>query len=287
MLYKIITDSACDLPQELFEKYNIEVIPINIYCGEEEYRDKIDITPEVIHKRMKEGDFFKTAQIPPNVFEERFREYAKKNEPCLYIAFSSGISSTYESSVVALRQIKEEYPECDIEVYDSKVTCGGLGLMVLKACEMLEDGCSKEELYEMLDFYKEHIESVFTVDDINYLCKGGRVSKASAFVGDLLNIKPILDMKEGSLRTLEKVRGTKKAHARMIQIIKERTDELPDQIISIGHSDDYETFEKFKDSLQKKVGFKEALSGMLGATVSAHTGPGILAIFFLNKKFDK
>ncbi len=286
MPYKIITDSACDLPKDLIKKHNIDVVPIYLYCEEEEYLDKIDIAPLEVHQRLKNGDLFRTAQIPPQIFKQKFEEYAKKNEPCIYLSFSSGLSSTYQSSVIAKDEIKEEYPDFDIEVYDTKSTCGMLGLMVLKAAEIIEAGKSKEELYRMLDHYKNHGEHIFTVDDIEYLYKGGRVSRTSAFIGGLLHIKPILDFEDGKIRALDKVRGTKKLANKIMDYIDQRQDDIKNQIVSIGHSDNYEFMETIKNRLIEEYGCKQIITEYVGSVVSAHSGPGTLAIFFLNKRFE-
>lgn len=286
MQYKIITDSACDLPKEYLDKHNIDVIPINLYCGDAEYKDKIDITSVEIHKRMKSGDLFKTAQIPPHIFKEKFEEYAKKNEPCIYIGFSSGLSSTYQSSVVAKNEINEEYPDFDIEVFDTKSTCGMLGIIVLKAAEMLEENKSKEDIFKMLEHYREHGEHIFTVDDIEYLYKGGRVSRTSAFVGGLLNIKPILGFEDGKIKALDKVRGSKKLVNKVIEYIDKRQDNLKNQVISIGYSDNYEFMEIIKNKIVEKYGCDKIITEYIGSVVTAHSGPGTLAIFFLNKEYE-
>lgn len=285
MSYKIITDSACDLPKELVDKYEIDILPIYVFCGDKEYKDKVDIMPEEMFKRMNDGDYFKTAQIPPHVFKNKFTEYAEKNESCIYISFSSGLSNTYQSALIAKSEIIEKFPDFDIEVFDSKLTSGMLGLMVLKAGEMVKNGQSKEAIFRMLEHYKKHGEHIFTVDNIEYLYKGGRVSRTSAFVGGLLNIKPVFDIKDGVIRPINKVRGSKKLISKMFHYIDERQDDIKNQTIGIGHSDNLEAVEIVKNKLVEKYGCQEIVIDYFGAAVSAHTGPGILAVFFLNKKF--
>lgn len=209
-MYKIITDSACDLNSGLIRKYNIEIIPIYIYNEDKEFRDKVSILPENMYDMMDEGAFFKTAQIPPKVFEDCFRKVLSQGNQCLYIGFSSGISSTFNSALAARETVLKDYPEEEITVFDSKLTCGMLGLAVLEAAKMLDAGKSIEEIIDMLEHYRKHGEHIFTVNDIEYLYKGGRVSRTSAIIGGMLNIKPILEVKDGKLQILEKTRGRKK-----------------------------------------------------------------------------
>lgn len=287
MIYKILTDSACDLPEEIVKQHNIEVIPIYIFNDEQEYLDKVDISPEKIFNIMRdENVMFRTSQITPADFERVFERYAKNNEPCIYIGFSSGISSTYHSACLAKTIINEKYPDFDIEVYDSKSTCGALGLMVAKAAEMIEAGCNKEELFNMLDHYRDHLEVLFTVDNIDYLYRGGRVSKTAAVVGGLLNIKPILRFNDGKIVVCDKVRGSKKVNSRLLEIIKENADDLKDQRIAFGHSEDLERYEIVKNMVKDELGYAEEYTTYIGSAVSAHTGPGIIAIFYLNKKYN-
>ncbi len=279
----IITDSACDLNQAIIEKYNITMIPINVYSGEQEYKDKETIMPQELYQRMVEGEFFKTAQIAPAVFEKHFETYAQKGQPCIYIGFSSGISSTFDSAVLAQKMVKEKYPEAVVEVYDSLLTCGMLGMAVQEAAQMAHRGADMKEIVEQLDYFKQKGQHVFTVDNIEYLFKGGRVSRTSAFVGDLLNIKPILDMHEGKLRTLEKIRGRKKAITKLVTHIKERGGDFSEKVIHVGHSNDQESLDFLLKKINEELQPKEIVTEYLGSAVGAHTGPGILSVFFLGK----
>lgn len=211
MSVQILSDSACDLPEEILDEYDIDILPIIVIKDDTEYLDKVTIDPKELYDNMRAGQVYKTAQIPPKMFEEKFEEYAAKGEDVIYIAFSSGLSSTYQTSVLVRDSLKEKYPNINIDIVDSKSASVGFGLLVHKAAQMAKEGKSKEEILKMLDFYIEHIEHIFTVDNIEYLFRGGRVTRTQAFVGGLLNIKPILDMPEdGTLRPIEKVRGRKK-----------------------------------------------------------------------------
>lgn len=280
---RIITDSACDLSPEIIKRFGIDVLPILVYLGDEEYRDGETLKPEELYNNMREGKVYTTAQIPPQMFKEKFEEYAKNGEACIYIAFSSGLSGTYQSSLMAKNEVLEDYPDFDITIIDTKCASGGFGLVVLKAAQMAMEGLPKEEIVKTAEFYSEHMEHIFTVDDLEYLYRGGRVSKTSAFVGTLLNIKPILHVEDGKLVPIEKIRGRNKVLKRMMEIIEERGVDLSRQTIGITHGDDLEVAIKAKEMIKERFKCTDFVIGTIGCAVGAHSGPGTLSLFFLNK----
>ncbi|WP_069649845.1 DegV family protein [Caloranaerobacter ferrireducens] len=284
MTVRIITDSACDLPKNIIDEYNIRVIPILVYLENIEYLDGETLNPVDLYNNMRNGKVYKTAQIPPATFKEVFLEYANKNESVIYVAFSSGLSGTYQSALMAKNEVLEEYPDFDLEVIDTKCASVGFGLVVYKAAQMAKEGKSKEEIINAINFYSQHMEHVFTVDDLEYLYRGGRVSRTAAFVGSLLNIKPILDVEDGKLVPIEKVRGRKKVLKRMIEIMEERGVDLSNQVIGINHGDDLEGAKKLEDMIRERFGCKEFIVNIVGCAIGAHSGPGTLSVFFLNEK---
>ena len=290
MSVKILSDSACDLPREIIDEYNIDILPIIVIKDDTEYLDGVTIDPKDLYDNMRAGQVYKTAQIPPKMFEEKFEEYAKNGEDVIYIAFSSGLSSTYQTSVLTRDSLKDKYPNMNIDIVDSKSASVGFGLLVHKAAQMAKEGKSKEEILKMLDFYIRHIEHIFTVDNIEYLFRGGRVTRTQAFVGGLLNIKPILDIPEdGTLQPREKVRGRKKVLARMIEIMEERAGyaDLKNQVIGINHGDDIEGAMKLKGMIEEKFGCTNFIINVIGCAIGAHSGPGTLSVFFLNEKYKE
>lgn len=290
MTVKILSDSACDLPDEIIKELDIEILPIIVMKGDEEYLDKVTIDPKKMYDDMRKGVVYKTAQIPPKVFEEKFEEIAKKGESTIYIAFSSGLSGTYETSVLVRDSLKEKYLDMDIDIVDSRSASVGFGLLVQKAGKMAKEGKSKEEILDMLDFYVKHIEHIFTVDNLEYLLRGGRVSRAEAFLGGLLDIKPILDIPEdGTLRPIEKIRGRKKLLKRMIGIMEERggNADLKNQTIGINHGDDLEGALQLKEMIEERFGCTDFLINIIGCAIGAHSGPGTLSVFFLNEKYEE
>ncbi|GKX28039.1 hypothetical protein SH1V18_05190 [Vallitalea longa] len=286
MNVKIITDSACDLPDDIISKFDIDVFPLMVYMNDKEYRDNVDVKPAELFKYMRAGGVAKTAQATYESIHSMFKKYATSNEPCIYIAFSSELSGTFQTAKIVEQDIKEEYPDFDLTVIDSKAASLGFGLIVYLTALQAKKGVQKEELIEKVYYYKEHMEHIFTVDDLEYLYRGGRVSKTAAVLGTVLNIKPILDVEDGKLIPIEKVRGRKKSISRMIEITEKRGDRLGEQIVAINHADDIETALTIKDKLQEKFGIKEFVIRDVGCAIGAHSGPGTLSIFFLNKLDD-
>lgn len=283
MKTRIITDSASDLSIDLIKRLEIDVLPLSVHLEEMEYKDGETLEPKELYKNMREGKVYKTSQVSPQAFKEVFIEHAKKKVPCVYIGFSSELSGTYQSSLLAKNEVLEEYPDFDITTIDTKCASGGFGLVVLKAAQMAMDGASKEEIVKTAEFYANHMEHIFTVDDLEYLYRGGRVSRTAAIVGSLLNIKPILHVESGRLVPLEKVRGRNKVLKRMMDIIEERGVNLSSQTIGMTHGDDLEIAMKAKEIMEERFNCKDFVIRDVGCAVGAHSGPGTLAIFFLNK----
>jgi DegV family protein with EDD domain len=282
MSVKIIADSGCDLPKELLNEYNITEAPLLVYPkGQEDQAEKVD-DPKVIYDGMRDGKVFKTAQVPPNFFEDIFTKVAENNRPAIYISFSSKLSGTYQSSVVVKNNIEQEYKDLDLTIIDSKCASLGYGMIVYQAAKMAKEGKSKEEIIKMIKHHKKHMEHIFTVDNLEYLRRGGRISRTAAFVGGLLNIKPILDVEDGELVPLEEKRGRKKVLARMIEIMDERGHDLHNQMIGISHGDDFEGAQRLKDLIQKEFKPQGYIINMIGSAIGAHSGPGTLAVYFLN-----
>ena len=286
---KILTDSGCDLPDHIINEYDIDVMPIVVIDNDVEYLDNVTIKPKTLYDSMRNGKTYKTAQIPLSTFQAKFEEIGKEGRSTIYIAFSSGLSATYQTSVITRDNMKERYPDLDITIVDSKSASLGFGLLVHKAAKMAKEGRSKEEILSMLDFYKNSIVHIFTVDDIEYLFRGGRVTRSQAFFGGLLNIKPVLDVtREGKLRPLEKVRGKGKVLKRMMEIMDERSKEadLSTQTIGISHSDDIENALKLKSMIEEKYGCKDFIVNYIGCAIGAHVGPGTISLFFHNKNYE-
>lgn len=281
---KIVTDSGCDLPKEIIEKYHIEVLPLFVYLGDKEYLDGETIEAKELYNNMRKGKIYKTAQVPPNKFKDVFEKYAKDKDTCIYIGFSSGLTGTYQSSKIAKEEVLEKYPSFDINIIDTKCASLGVGLIVYKAAKMVKEGASKEEILKEIEFQLKYMEHIFTVDRLEYLLRGGRVSKTSAVIGGLLNIKPILDVEDGKLIPIEKIRGHKKVFKRILDIMEERGENLENQLIGISHGDSIEMAEELENMIRERFGCERFLINNVGCVIGAHSGPGTIALFFLNTK---
>ncbi|OPA06996.1 DegV family protein [Bacillus cereus] len=281
---KIITDSAADLPVELLQAYDIDLIPLRVYDeAETEYLDGVTLESVTLLQKMREGAVYRTSLPSLETFQEKFVSYAKEGNPCIYLAFSSELSGTYQSSVVIKEEVKETYANLDLEIIDTKCASLGQGLAVLEAAKMAKDGASKEDILKRVDFLMSHMEHIFTVADLQYLVRGGRLSKVAGFIGGLLNIKPILNVEEGKLVPLEKVRGKKKVLSRIVDIMEERGKDLKGQTIGMTHGDDLETAEALKSLITERFGCEVFIVNTIGAAIGAHTGPGVITLFFLNE----
>ncbi|EJR63051.1 DegV family EDD domain-containing protein [Bacillus cereus VD115] len=281
---KIITDSAADLPVELLRAYDIDLIPLRVYDeAETEYLDGVTLESVTLLQKMREGAVYRTSLPSLETFQEKFVSYAKEGNPCIYLAFSSELSGTYQSSVVIKEEVKETYADLDLEIIDTKCASLGQGLVVLEAAKMAKEGASKEDILKRVAFLMNHMEHIFTVADLQYLVRGGRLSKVAGFIGGLLNIKPILNVEEGKLVPLEKVRGKKKVLSRIGDIMEERGKDLKDQTIGMTHGDDLETAEALKVLITERFGCEVFIVNTIGAAIGAHTGPGVITLFFLNE----
>ncbi|WP_070119811.1 DegV family protein [Bacillus marinisedimentorum] len=283
MNVKIIADSGTDLPLSFFQEESIEYLPLVVHLNNEDYFDHETIKPIDVYDAMRAGAIPKTSQISPVRFKDAFTKYAEQGQSCIYVAFSSELSGTYQTAVMMKNEVQEEYPDFKLEIIDSKAASLGHGLIVKEAARLAKDGRSLDEIKERVLFYRDHMEHLFTVDDLEYLYRGGRVSKTSAFVGTLLKIKPLLHVEEGKLIPLEKLRGSKKVLGRMVELMDERGEGLDKQLVAISHADSLERAEELKSMIQDKFGTTEFLIEDIGAVIGSHAGPGTIALFFLNK----
>lgn len=283
MNVQILADSACDLTEKYHQEYNIDIVPLTVHLDGQDYQDQIDIEPKKLYDAMRNGSSPKTSQVTPQTFKAIFTKYAKANQPLIYFAFSSELSGTYQAAKMIQEEMKEEYPDANIHIIDTKCASLGYGLVVLRVAELAKQGASIDEIIEIGTYYANHMEHIFTVDDLKYLFRGGRVSRTSAFVGSLLKIKPLLHVEQGKLVPIEKIRGSKRVLGRMIEVMEERGVDFDKQTIGISHGDDLATAEKLATMIKEKFPVKDVLIENVGAVIGAHSGPGTIALFFLNQ----
>lgn len=283
MNVKILADSASDLSKKQYNEFNMEMVPLTVHLDDKEFEDGKTIDPKTIYDAMREGKSPTTSQVSPQSFKSIFTSFAESNQPLIYLAFSSELSGTFQTAKMMEVEVKESYPEAPIHVIDTKCASVGYGLVALHAAELAQSGASVDEIIDSATFQAKHMEHIFTVDDLEYLYRGGRVSKTAAFVGTLLKIKPILHVEDGKLIPLEKLRGSKKLLHRMLSLMEERGTDFKDQTVGISHGDDIERAEKLAAMIKEKFGVKKVIIEMVGSVIGAHSGPGTIALFFLNK----
>lgn len=280
---RIFADSACDLPKSFFEDNDVTLFPLHVLIDDKDYQDILSINPKEVYDAIRNGKQPKTSQVSPELFLEKWQEVADSGEEGIYIAFSSVLSGTHDTAVMISKQVQETNPAMNLVIIDSKCASLGYGLLVIEAVRLREAGEDLQSIEEKIRFMAEHMEHLFTVEDLDYMARGGRVSKASAFIGGLLNIKPLLHVEAGKLVPIEKHRGRKKVLRRMTELMAERGDHLSEQTIAISHADDENIALELQGLVEQLFRPKKIEVHMIGSTIGAHTGPGTVSIFFLNK----
>ena len=283
---KIITDSSCDLPREYVDDNNIEVISLVLNLNGQIIKDDLGKTLSYkdFYQKMRDGATPTTSQVNAHEFEEAFIKHIKNGDSIIYISISASLSGTFNSANIAKNNLLEEYPEAKIELVDSLSASIGQGLLVLKACEMRDNGASIEEIVEWLEENKRKVIHSILIDDLNHLKRGGRISGATATIGGLLNIKPSAYLDdEGKLAQGEKIKGKKKALRFLANEVKERAIDSENEVLYICHGDCQEEAESLRDIIEQEVKFKNVIINYVGNVIGAHTGPGALAVIFLGK----
>lgn len=279
----IFADSACDLPLDYLEEKNVKMLPLSVIVDDKEFVDQYEISNQEIYAHIKAGQHPSTTQVPLEKFDRAFREAAEAGEDGIYIGLSSSLSGTYQAAVLAYSHVQEEYPDLDIRLVDSQNASMGISILIREAVAMQEQGFTLDEIEERIRFLGDHVVSLFTVQDLDYLAAGGRLSKSSAFFGGLLNIQPLLEVRDGKIEAVEKLRGRKKVLNRMIERLVEEADHIGDQTVLLIHTDEPDTIVWMKEQIEKEVQPKEILAYPVGAVIGAHTGMGTVGVFFLNK----
>ena len=282
---KIFADSACDLPKQFFTDENVELFTLRVQLNDQEYNDIEEIDPKIVYDAMRQGAVPKTSQVSPEIFMKKFEELAKNDEEGVYIAFSSNLSGTYSTAVMIAAQVRENYPNFKLKIIDSKCASLGYGLLVKEAVKLRDEGISFEEIVEKVSHLAQHMTHLFTVEELDYLAAGGRLSKSSAFIGSLLSIKPILHVEDGKLVPLEKIRGRKKAINRILELMVQRGGDFTDKVVGISHADDLTFAQEVQALIEEKLNPKSVSITMVGAVIGAHAGPGTIAIFFADKEY--
>ena len=284
MAYKLITDSACDVSRETLAGWGVELLNMCYRFTDDdvEHFDDMDIVD--FYNAMKSGRVAKTAAINSETFRVTFEEYLKAGTDVLYLAFSSGLSSTCSSAFMTAKELNEKYPN-KVVVVDTLCASSGQGLLVYLASKKVAEGASIDEVAEYVESIRPNLSHWFTVDDLVYLKRGGRVSAASAFFGNLLGIKPVLHVDdEGHLIAMQKVRGRRTALNAIIDKFGETALDPKNSVIFISHAQCQADVDYVCAEVEKRYGAKVELVSDIGPVIGSHAGPGTLAFFFLGKE---
>lgn len=283
--YKLYGDSTADLSEEILKGMDVEMVKLTFEMNGRNYFDG-ELPMESFYKKLREGAVSKTAQIAPATYEEIFEKDLAAGYDILYLAFSSGLSGSYNSSCIARDNLLEKYPDAKIICIDSLCASTGEGLLLYKADEKKKSGMGIDELAKWLEATRLHLCHVFTVDDLKFLRRGGRVSATAAFAGTLLGIKPLLHVdNDGHLIPLGKVRGRKQSLNKLVDMMQERVNGWDNPVVMICHGDAKDDAQYVADLVRERFGKQTDVKiCYTGTVIGSHSGPGTLALFFMGEQ---
>ena len=288
MAFQIVTDSACNLTEEMIDQFGIEVLPLTFMIDGVQHRSylkgqKTDL--KQFYTMMREGKVITTSLPNMQESESTLRAIAESGKDILYLGFSSALSGTYEATDLLLKQMAPDFPDRTFIAEETFAASGGQGMLVYLACKKAQEGASIEEVAQLVRDTRDHLCHWFTVDDLMFLFRGGRVSRTSAWAGTLLNIKPVLHVDNaGALIPMEKVRGRKKSIKALVDHMEKTAIDPENQTIFITHGDCIEDVEALKAEITERFGITDFVVNYVDPVIGAHSGPGTLALFFIGTK---
>jgi len=287
MNFEIVTDSSANLPLDIIESQNIHILSLSYYLNEVEYKSyekgkKNDLTQ--FYETLRKKGSARTSLVNIQAARDLLEDIAKQGKDILYIGFSSALSGTYQSVCLAVEDLKESYPEVKMICVDTLSATLGQGILVYYATKLREDGVKIEDVASWLEENTQRVNHWFSVDDLFYLHRGGRLSAASAVFGSALNIKPIMNVTpEGKLAPYDKVRGRKKVLKQLAALTEERIENPEEAIVGIAHGDCPEDANFIIEQLKANTAIKNFVVAEMEPVIGTHTGPGIIGVFFLGK----
>ena len=280
--YIILTDSCCDFSARMVAELGVEVLPLSFHIGGGDYfnyPDNRDMAPGDFYARLRSGELGSTAAVSPGVFQETMGRLVEEGKDILCINFSSALSTTYQSATIAAEDVMAAHPGSKILVVDSRCASLGQGLLVYLAARKKGEGLGLEELRDYVENTKLHICHWFTVDDLNHLKRGGRVSAAAALVGTMLQMKPVLHVDdEGRLIPVSKVRGRKASLKALVEKMEELV--VDPSVVFISHGDCGDEARELGEAIKAKFPVERLEINYVGPVIGNHSGPGTMALFF-------
>jgi len=278
MRIKIITDSVSDIPKDIAQALDITVLPLSVHFGGISYKDGIDLTTDEFFDKLSKCDRLPTtSQVNPGEFRSAFEEHLQDYDHLICITMSEIMSGTYKAANSAKELIGTER----IDIFDSKAISFGFGLVVIEAARSVQKGDTLDQVRESIQYNIENLENLFIVDTLEYLKKGGRLSTAEAFVGNVLKIKPVITINNGKLESIDKIRGRKRVINYFIDYLNENEYDLTDKTVGLFHAVNHEYLQKLIVEIKEKFDVKEIIQSEVGTVVGTHSGPGCLAMVFI------
>ena len=286
MSYQIITDSCCDFTEALYQKHDVLCVPLTVtYNGESHTNFSDEAAVKAFYDELRNGVTATTSAANPDDWYQTMKPVLELGKDILVLTFSSALSTTYQSAVIAAQELRGKFPQRTINVVDTLAAALGQGLLVWYACQKRDAGMSLEELTAWVEDNKLHLCHWVTVDDLAHLKRGGRINAATALVGTMMNIKPIIHVDdEGRLINVGKVRGRKSATQYIADKMKELGAGYDNETVFIAHGDCPEDAAALEALVREGTGVKNVYTGYVGPVIGAHTGPGVLVVFFMGSK---
>lgn len=283
--YVVTVNSTVDLPKEWLAERNVPVIPLKYTIDGETYEDMAGLSSKEFFQKLRDGKMATTSQINPEEAREALEPFLKEGKDVLHLAFSSALSGTCNSMRIAAEELKEEYPERKIIVIDTLCACLGEGLLLYYVLKLKKEGKTIEEVETWVEENKLHICHNVTVDDLNHLQRGGRISKTAAVLGTMVQIKPMIHMADdGSLQVVGKERGRKRSLNKIVDKAVEQSKGWEQDIVMITHGDCLEDAQYVAELVRSKMGIENILINNIGTVIGSHTGPGVVAVFCMGNK---
>lgn len=283
--YIISVNSTVDLPKEWLAERKVPVVPLKYTIDGETYDDMDGLSAKEFFGKLRDGKLAVTSQVNPGEAREALKPFLEEGKDILHLAFSSALSGTCNSMRIAAEELKEEYPQRKIIVVDTLCACLGEGLLLYYALKRKSEGCSLEETAKWVEDNKLHVCHNVTIDDLDHLHRGGRITKTAAVLGGMVKIKPMIHVDDqGALQVIGKERGRKKSLNKIVDTAVKQSEGWENDIIMITHGDCEEDARYVEGLVQEKMGSARILVNNIGTVIGSHTGPGVVAVFCMGDK---